>query len=155
MNSNLFLVISLMVIASQVSDSLTLTYLLADLASVYMTCPEILVHPIKLQLVNNRKTIWLKCLNSNLSSLWWILLEYHHPIQYLSIFTNNIKFFNRITFFCCHEIRTITLINHQMAVILGTISARVKMRVNESEAWLAKMPNAMLDLLPPVWSAVC
>ena len=37
-----------------------------------------------------------------------------------------------------------------MAAILGTISARVKMRVNESEAWLAKMLNAMLDFLPPV-----
>ena len=44
------------IFASQVFDSLTLIYPLADLANVYMMCPEIPAHPVKLLLVN-MKTI--------------------------------------------------------------------------------------------------
>ena len=48
------------IFASQVSNPLTLINPLDDLARGYRTCPEIPGHPIKLQFVNNMKTILLK-----------------------------------------------------------------------------------------------
>ena len=43
--------------ASQVFASLTLIDPLPDLVLVFMMCPEISGHPIKLHLVNKKKTI--------------------------------------------------------------------------------------------------
>ena len=51
------------IFASQVSDSYTQISSLADLVNVYMMCPEISGHPIRLHITNrvkNKMTVCLK-----------------------------------------------------------------------------------------------
>ena len=96
------------------SNSLILTYLLTDLASVYMMFPVFPGHKIKshLPLVNNMKTI-CQTEVSQLRGLQQILALILNSILFniLMNVANNHYFFNKIAFVCCHEKRAITLIS--------------------------------------------
>ena len=98
------------------SVRLVYSYLpLADLASIYMTCPEISGHPIKLHLIaNNVKTIWLKCLNCSLNVLQrqisWIFCK--------ETFFFQVKDF-RLLSNCCHVKKAITLIKRILLIWLS------------------------------------